>query len=97
MVTVSACLLTQPKRLKLLLKTLQNTIWLLAIKPSPILTGAELADKVLQIKSELAVILCTGHSDLINEEKAEAMNIKDFLRKPIETHVLLECVYRLLK
>jgi len=70
---------------------------LLTDQTMPMITGAELAQEILQINAELPVVLCTGHSDLIDEEKAAAMNIKGFLRKPVETHKLLECVYQLLQ
>jgi PAS domain S-box-containing protein len=70
---------------------------LLTDQTMPMITGAELAQKAMSIRPEIPVVICTGHSDLIDEEKAADMNIKEFLRKPIETHKLLECVYRLLK
>ncbi len=63
----------------------------------PIITGEELAKKFLKLKPDLPIILCTGHSDLIDKEKAASMNIRGFLEKPVETHVLLKCVTDLLE
>ena len=62
----------------------------------PSITGDALAQEVLRIKPDLPVILCTGYSDVIDETKARELNIKGFLKKPIETPALLACVYNLL-
>lgn len=70
---------------------------LLTDQTMPIITGAELAKKMMHINADLPVVICTGYSDLIDEEKAAKMNIKGFLRKPVETHELLECIYTLLE
>jgi PAS domain S-box-containing protein len=49
----------------------------------PKMTGDQLADKILQIRQDIPIILCTGYNDLITEEKAYKMGIKDFLMKPL--------------
>ncbi|MDH5297453.1 MAG: response regulator, partial [Desulfobulbaceae bacterium] len=49
----------------------------------PHMTGAELARRLLAAKADLPIILCTGFSDLINEEKAMALGIRRMLMKPI--------------
>ncbi len=48
----------------------------------PGLTGSELALRMLQIRPELSIILCTGYSSIISKEKAMAMGIKGFVPKP---------------
>ena len=48
----------------------------------PQMSGDALAEKLMEVRSDIPVILCTGHSDLINKEKAMAMDIKEFLMKP---------------
>jgi len=50
----------------------------------PRLTGSELAAELMQIRPDLPIILCTGHSDIINEEKALALGIKRYVFKPVE-------------
>ena len=55
----------------------------------PSMTGAELAQKILAMRPEIPVILCTGQSELINREKALAMGISDYLSKPILKEKLL--------
>ena len=49
----------------------------------PNMTGAELARAVMRIKPDLPVILCTGYSDAVTAEEAEAMGVKAFLMKPL--------------
>ncbi|MBU0665565.1 MAG: PAS domain S-box protein [Proteobacteria bacterium] len=54
----------------------------------PHLTGFELAQKVLAIRSNLPIILCTGFSDLINKEQALALGIRAYLMKPVSVREL---------
>jgi signal transduction histidine kinase/CheY-like chemotaxis protein len=49
----------------------------------PKITGDQLARKLMDIKPNLPVILCTGFNETINEEKALAMGIDKFVMKPI--------------
>ena len=49
----------------------------------PQMTGAKLSEKLKEVRSDIPVILCTGHSALIDEEKAKEMGIDAFVTKPI--------------
>jgi PAS domain S-box-containing protein len=49
----------------------------------PKLTGAELAKEFIKIRPDIAIILCTGFSDLISETTAKEIGIKGFVMKPI--------------
>ncbi|MDG4474667.1 hybrid sensor histidine kinase/response regulator [Thiovibrio frasassiensis] len=49
----------------------------------PHLTGAELAQQLMAIRPELPVVLCTGFSEIINEEKARDIGIRKLLMKPV--------------
>ena len=49
----------------------------------PHLTGAELAEQILQIRSDIPVILCTGYSSLMSESKAKEIGIEKFVMKPV--------------
>jgi CheY-like chemotaxis protein len=49
----------------------------------PELTGDELARRVMGVRPELPVILCTGYSERITEEAAEALGIRGFVMKPV--------------
>ncbi|MBF0549372.1 MAG: GAF domain-containing protein [Deltaproteobacteria bacterium] len=53
----------------------------------PDLTGDKLAKEILTIRPNIPIIICTGFSQTISEEKAKEMGIKEFVFKPIDrTH-----------
>ena len=49
----------------------------------PQITGIVLAERILQLRPDIPIILCTGYSELISREKAREMGIKAFLMKPL--------------
>jgi len=49
----------------------------------PGMTGVELAQRLLQIRPELPIILCTGFSNLVSKEEAQALGIREFAMKPL--------------
>lgn len=49
----------------------------------PGMTGSDLAMKMLQIRKDLPIILCTGYSSVISAEEAKAMGIREFVLKPM--------------
>ena len=51
----------------------------------PIMTGEELSKKLLEIRPNVPIILCTGFSHTMNKEKAELLGIRAFLMKPMLT------------
>jgi PAS domain S-box-containing protein len=62
----------------------------------PGLTGSELALRILQIRPDIPIILCTGYSNLISEEKAELLGIKGFAMKPLVKKELASLLRKLL-
>ena len=62
----------------------------------PNLPGSELALKIAEIRPDIPVILCTGFSHKITEERAKEMGIKAFLLKPILKGMLAETVRKVL-
>lgn len=61
----------------------------------PEMTGVDLARTMLRIRPDLPIILCTGFSNLINEEQVKEYGIKGFAMKPLtkkEIAVLLRSV-----
>ncbi|MFA6498710.1 MAG: GAF domain-containing protein [Desulfurivibrionaceae bacterium] len=58
----------------------------------PSLTGYELAQKALALRPDLPIILCTGFSELINKEQAQAMGIRIYLMKPVSVRELAQAV-----
>jgi signal transduction histidine kinase/ActR/RegA family two-component response regulator len=49
----------------------------------PHMTGDQLAQKLLDIKPSLPVILCTGFNEVITEDKALSLGIQRFVMKPV--------------
>ena len=49
----------------------------------PGMTGVDLARRMLQIRPDIPIILCTGYSSTTSEEKAKSMGIKEFAMKPL--------------
>ncbi len=49
----------------------------------PHLTGAELAQRLLEKRPGLPIILCSGYSEMISPGQARALGIRRFLKKPI--------------
>ena len=63
----------------------------------PNLTGEELVVKMFEVTRDIPIILCTGYSESMDEEKALALKINAFLEKPIQSNELLSIVSSLLK
>jgi CheY-like chemotaxis protein/anti-sigma regulatory factor (Ser/Thr protein kinase) len=49
----------------------------------PNMTGVELSARLKEIKPDIPIILCTGFSEMIDEDKAKNMGIKAYIMKPI--------------
>ena len=62
----------------------------------PYMSGAELAQKLLGIRPDLPIILCSGQSELINREKALAMGVFEYLSKPVVKQEFLSVASRAL-
>ncbi len=62
----------------------------------PHMRGDELAAELLKIRSDIPIILCTGYSDLISEEKAREIGIRQFLMKPLSLGDLARAVRKVL-
>jgi PAS domain S-box-containing protein len=62
----------------------------------PKMTGDQLVKEVMRIRPDIPVIVCTGFSERLNEEKAEAIGVKAFLMKPVVTSEMAEIVRNVL-
>jgi len=49
----------------------------------PHMTGIELAREILKVREDIPVILCTGFSEIIDENTAKHYGIRAFLMKPV--------------
>ena len=62
----------------------------------PSMSGDELALKIMAVRPDLPVILCTGFSTRITEEKAKSMGIKAFIMKPFIKKDIAETLRKVL-
>lgn len=56
---------------------------LLTDQTMPQMTGMTLAKKVLNIRPDFPIIICSGYSSQLTQENLNAIGVKDFLHKPI--------------
>ncbi|HRF90660.1 MAG TPA: response regulator, partial [Desulfobacter postgatei] len=62
----------------------------------PNMTGDQLAEEILSIKPDIPIVICTGFSERINKEQAEAIGVKGFLMKPVVKSDLASMVRKVL-
>ncbi|HFQ91156.1 MAG TPA: response regulator, partial [Desulfobulbus sp.] len=58
----------------------------------PEMSGVELARRMMAIRPELPVILCTGYSEEMNREQVLALGIARFVQKPLVMEEMLQTV-----
>ncbi len=63
----------------------------------PKLSGMELAEKLLAIRPELPIIICTGFSNLVDEKKFKSLSIREILMKPCAIGDLAAAIRRALQ
>ena len=62
----------------------------------PGMAGSELSMEILRIRSDIPIILCTGHTEMLTAESARDMGIREFLLKPLARQELAGTVRRVL-
>jgi PAS domain S-box-containing protein len=62
----------------------------------PGMNGAVLSREMLRLRKDLPIILCTGFSELIDEDKARALGIRRYVMKPIIRAEIAEVIRELL-
>ncbi len=62
----------------------------------PDMTGDRFAEKVMNIRPGIPVILCTGHSERISRETAKEMGIRAFVLKPVLAREMANTVRKVL-
>ncbi len=63
----------------------------------PVMTGFEMARKMLKIRPDLPIIMVSGHSELVDEQAALRLGIRAFIHKPLSLDTLFEAVTKALK
>ena len=62
----------------------------------PNMTGDRLAEKILTVRPDIPIIICTGFSERMDRTKARQAGIKGFLKKPIVAAELMRTIRDLL-
>ena len=62
----------------------------------PNMPGDKLSGELVKIRPDIPVLLCTGFSETMSEEKAASLGIKGFLLKPIVMKVLSQKIREVL-
>ncbi len=63
----------------------------------PEMTGDTLIHKFLAIKPDVPILLCTGYSEMTDQEKDNIKGVSGFLMKPISKNKLADKIKRVLK
>ena len=62
----------------------------------PQMTGTKLAQKLKELQPDVPVIICTGHSSLIDEEKAKRLGIDGYVMKPASMSTIAKVIREIL-
>jgi len=63
----------------------------------PGITGLQLVKEVRAIRLDIPVILCTGYSDQIDDEKAQMAGVNEFMIKPVSMFDIASAIRRVLE
>ncbi|MEA1980865.1 MAG: ATP-binding protein, partial [candidate division Zixibacteria bacterium] len=82
------------------LETFQNTPndfdLVITDQTMPNMTGSDLARRMMQIRPDIPIILCTGYSNIIDEDSAKGLGIKEFALKPLTKDVIAKLIRKVL-
>jgi PAS domain S-box-containing protein len=62
----------------------------------PAMTGDKLAQRMMEIRQDIPIILCTGYSEYITEERAKRIGIREFVMKPLVVKELSKTIRKVL-
>jgi len=62
----------------------------------PGMTGVNLSQEILTIRPDMPVILCSGYSSIISEDKAAAIGIRKYIMKPVTRKTIARIIREIL-
>jgi PAS domain S-box-containing protein len=62
----------------------------------PQMTGVKLSEKLRNIRKDIPIIVCTGYSTLVDEEKAKELGLAAFIMKPINMLETAQAIRKIL-
>ncbi|MEA2102437.1 MAG: PAS domain S-box protein [Thermodesulfobacteriota bacterium] len=63
----------------------------------PLMTGMELSQRIMEIRPEIPVILCTGFSGIVSKEAALSKGINGYVMKPVSRNDMADTIHGALK
>ena len=63
----------------------------------PKITGDRLSEKILELRPDIPILLCSGYSDDISPERLEKIGITQYLMKPVSMMELAKAVHEALQ
>lgn len=63
----------------------------------PTLTGLELTKRIIKIRPDIPVVLCTGFSNKVDEATAKLAGVREFAFKPVTKNMLVKILNNVLK
>jgi CheY-like chemotaxis protein len=62
----------------------------------PQMTGVGFAKKLLEIRKDIPIIICTGHSALVDEKNAKELGLAAYIMKPVNMRELAQTIRKVL-
>lgn len=62
----------------------------------PGMVGSELSKKILTIRPDIPIIICSGYSEKLEKEKAKVLNVAAYLDKPLDVESLVKNIREVL-
>ena len=62
----------------------------------PGMTGKQLIPELLDVRSDIPIIMSTGYAELMSKQEADALGIRDYLIKPVRLAHLRDCIVKCL-
>jgi len=62
----------------------------------PDMTGVDLARRMLLIRPDLPIILCSGYSNIIDEKSVKSFGIREFAFKPLTKGTFAKLIRKVL-
>jgi FixJ family two-component response regulator len=61
------------------------------------MTGDRLAQRLMDLRRDIPIILCTGYSERISEAGAKKLGVREFVMKPLNMSILAETIRKVLE
>ena len=62
----------------------------------PDMTGTQLAEKLISIRPDISIILCSGYPENVSSGQLESIGIKEFILKPVTRQEIAKIIRRVL-